>query len=60
VADLRALIFDFDGTIAETERFGHRVAYNEAFEELGLPERWDEATYGSWLHVAGGRERLEA
>jgi HAD superfamily hydrolase (TIGR01509 family) len=60
VAGLRALIFDFDGTIAETERFGHRVAYNEAFEELGMPERWDEATYGAWLHVAGGRERLEA
>jgi HAD superfamily hydrolase (TIGR01509 family) len=60
VPDLRALVFDFDGTIAETERFGHRVAYNEAFEELGLPDRWDEATYGAWLHVAGGRERLEA
>ncbi len=58
--ELRALVFDFDGTIAETERFGHRVAYNEAFEELGMPERWDEATYGRWLQVAGGRERLEA
>jgi len=60
VAELRALIFDFDGTIAESERFGHRVAYNEAFEELGLPERWDEDSYGAWLAVAGGRERLEA
>ena len=58
--DLRALVFDFDGTIAETERFGHRVAYNEAFEELGLHERWDEDTYGALLSVAGGRERLEA
>jgi HAD superfamily hydrolase (TIGR01509 family) len=57
--DLRALVFDFDGTIAETERFGHRVAYNEAFEELGLHERWDEETYGALLGVAGGRERLE-
>jgi HAD superfamily hydrolase (TIGR01509 family) len=57
---LRALIFDFDGTIAETERFGHRLAYNEAFAELGMTERWDEAAYGEWLAVAGGRERLEA
>ena len=53
------MIFDFDGTIAETERFGHRVAYNEAFEELGLDDRWDEASYGDLLTTAGGRERLE-
>jgi HAD superfamily hydrolase (TIGR01509 family) len=59
VGDLRALIFDFDGTIAETERSGHRVAYNRAFEALGLDDRWDEATYGELLAVAGGRERLE-
>ncbi len=57
---LRALVFDFDGTIAETERHGHRVAYNLAFEDLGLDDRWDEATYGALLGVAGGRERLEA
>ncbi len=56
---LRALIFDFDGTIAETERSGHRVAYNAAFEALGLDDRWDEETYGDLLAVAGGRERLE-
>jgi HAD superfamily hydrolase (TIGR01509 family) len=60
VNDLRALLFDFDGTVAETERFGHRVAYNEAFAELGLPERWEEGVYGALLSVAGGRERLEA
>ena len=57
---LRALIFDFDGTIAETERHGHRVAYNEAFAELGLADRWSEERYGELLQVAGGRERLEA
>ena len=55
---LEALIFDFDGTIAETERDGHRVAYNEAFADLGLPWNWDVATYGKLLAVAGGKERL--
>jgi HAD superfamily hydrolase (TIGR01509 family) len=47
-----------DGTLAETERDGHRVAYNRAFELLGLPDRWDEEFYGRLLWVAGGRERL--
>ena len=55
---LRAVLFDFDGTIAETERDGHRVAYNRAFAELGLDWNWDEAFYGKLLIVAGGKERL--
>lgn len=55
---LRALIWDVDGTIAETERDGHRLAFNHAFETLGLPWRWDVATYGDLLRIAGGRERL--
>jgi HAD superfamily hydrolase (TIGR01509 family) len=54
----RALVFDVDGTLAETERDGHRIAFNQAFEALGLPWRWDEAYYGELLSVAGGRERL--
>jgi HAD superfamily hydrolase (TIGR01509 family) len=53
-----AIVFDFDGTIAETERLGHRVAYNEAFEELGLPWRWEDALYARLLQVGGGKERL--
>lgn len=55
---LRALIWDVDGTIAETERDGHLPAFNEAFAALDLPWRWDEAAYAELLHVAGGRERL--
>lgn len=55
---MRALLWDVDGTIAETERDGHRVAFNLAFEEWRLPWRWDEAHYGDLLQVAGGRERL--
>jgi len=56
--NLRGLLFDFDGTIAETERFGQRVSYNHAFAELGLDWHWDETLYGDLLAVAGGKERL--
>lgn len=57
---LRALIWDVDGTIAETEAQGHRPAFNQAFESRALPWRWDMATYGRLLAVTGGRERLLA
>jgi HAD superfamily hydrolase (TIGR01509 family) len=55
---LKALIWDVDGTIAETERDGHRVAFNRAFEAMGLPWHWDVEYYGQLLVVTGGRERL--
>lgn len=55
---LRALIFDVDGTLADTERDGHRVAFNAAFAESGLDWHWDETTYGELLQVAGGVERI--
>jgi HAD superfamily hydrolase (TIGR01509 family) len=55
---LRALIWDVDGTVAETERDGHLIAFNRAFEAMGLPWRWDDALYGRLLKVTGGRERL--
>ena len=55
---LQAVIFDVDGTIAETERDGHRVAFNLAFERYGLPDRWDVERYGRLLAVPGGKERL--
>jgi HAD superfamily hydrolase (TIGR01509 family) len=58
VSDLRALIFDVDGTLAETERHGHRVAFNSAFAEAGLDWRWDETLYGALLKIAGGPERI--
>lgn len=57
---LQALLWDVDGTIAETERDGHRVAFNLAFSELGLSWGWDERRYGELLRVTGGRERLLA
>jgi HAD superfamily hydrolase (TIGR01509 family) len=55
---LEAVLWDVDGTLAETERDGHLVAFNEAFAELDIPWRWDEMRYGELLHVAGGFERL--
>ncbi len=57
---LRALIFDVDGTLAETERDGHRVAFNRAFAAQGLDWHWDVPTYGRWLRISGGRERIRA
>jgi HAD superfamily hydrolase (TIGR01509 family) len=55
-----ALLWDVDGTLAETERDGHRVAFNRAFATLGLPWRWDAERYGELLRVTGGRERILA
>jgi HAD superfamily hydrolase (TIGR01509 family) len=57
---LRALIFDVDGTLAETEADGHRVAFNRAFAEAGLAWEWDEALYERLLAVTGGKERIAA
>lgn len=55
---LRALIFDVDGTLADTERNGHRVAFNRAFAEAGLNWDWSIDLYGELLSVAGGKERI--
>ncbi|MCP9887381.1 HAD-IA family hydrolase [Cyanobium sp. ATX 6A2] len=57
---LRALLWDVDGTLAETERDGHRLAFNRAFAEQGVPLHWDAQSYGTWLAIAGGRERIRA
>jgi len=56
---LRAILWDVDGTLAETERDGHLPAFNRAFAALELPWRWSESRYGELLQVSGGRERLQ-
>jgi HAD superfamily hydrolase (TIGR01509 family) len=53
-----ALIFDCDGVLADTERDGHRPAFNETFAEVGLPVRWSEQEYGEKLKIGGGKERM--
>jgi beta-phosphoglucomutase-like phosphatase (HAD superfamily) len=54
----RALILDCDGVLADTERDGHLVAFNQTFEELGFPFRWSEEEYGDLLKIGGGKERM--
>ncbi len=58
MAELKAVIFDQDGVIADTERDGHRVAFNRAFKEFELDIGWDIETYGELLKVGGGKERM--
>ena len=55
---LRALLFDLDGTLAETEAFGHRPSYNDAFRDLGLRFRWNERLYKRLLERPTGKDRL--
>lgn len=60
MSEWQCLLWDVDGTIAETERDGHRVAFNRAFAQAGLDWGWGEQRYGELLHITGGRERILA
>ncbi|MFI5891996.1 HAD-IA family hydrolase [Actinoplanes sp. NPDC051513] len=53
-----ALVFDCDGVLADTERYGHLPAFNATFERFGLPVRWSEQEYGEKLRIGGGKERM--
>lgn len=55
---MKALIFDCDGVLSDTERDGHLPAFNQAFREFGLPVSWSEAEYGEKLRIGGGKERM--
>jgi HAD superfamily hydrolase (TIGR01509 family) len=57
---MEALIFDCDGVLVDTERDGHRVAFNRAFAALDLPFEWSVAEYGGLLKIAGGKERMRS
>lgn len=54
------LLLDCDGVLADTERDGHRVAFNRAFREMDLPLEWDDPTYARLLGIGGGKERLSS
>ena len=53
-----AMIFDCDGVLADTERYGHLPAFNQTFREFNLPVQWSEEEYGVILKIAGGKERM--
>lgn len=55
---LSAVLFDVDGTLADTERDGHRLAFNSAFIDFGLSWNWDIELYGKLLEITGGKERI--
>ncbi|ATX82274.1 haloacid dehalogenase superfamily, subfamily IA, variant 3 with third motif having DD or ED [Mariprofundus ferrinatatus] len=59
MAELKCILWDVDGTLADTERDGHRVAFNMAFDEAGHAREWDVPTYGELLEVTGGKERIK-
>lgn len=58
MTQMTALIFDCDGVLADTERYGHLPAFNQTFAEFGLPVRWSEEEYGDKLRIGGGKERM--
>lgn len=56
--DMQALIFDCDGVLVDTERDGHRAAFNAAFQKIGWNAEWSVERYGELLSTAGGKERM--
>jgi len=58
MTELKALIFDVDGTLADTERDGHRVAFNQAFAAAGFDWDWSVSLYSELLAIGGGKERI--
>ena len=55
---MNALVFDCDGVLADTERYGHLPAFNQVFREFGLPVEWSVEEYGRRLKIGGGKERM--
>jgi HAD superfamily hydrolase (TIGR01509 family) len=59
MSEIGAIFFDQDGVIVDTERDGHRVAFNRAFQSFGFDVRWDVRKYHEMLQIGGGKERLQ-
>jgi HAD superfamily hydrolase (TIGR01509 family) len=58
MVEIKAVIFDQDGVIIDTERDGHRVAFNTTFKEFGFDFEWDVDKYHELLKISGGKERM--
>jgi len=59
MAQIKAVLFDQDGVIIDTERDGHRVSFNMTFKEFGFTDEWDVEYYHELLQVGGGKERMK-
>ncbi len=55
---MKAILFDCDGVLVDTERDGHRVAFNRAFKHFNINTEWTLQLYGELLEIAGGKERM--
>jgi HAD superfamily hydrolase (TIGR01509 family) len=56
---IKAVFFDQDGVIIDTERDGHRVSFNMTFKEFGFTDEWSVEYYHELLQIAGGKERMK-
>lgn len=59
MAQIKAVFFDIDGVIIDTERDGHRVSFNMTFKEFGFSDEWSVDYYHELLQIAGGKERMK-
>jgi len=59
MAQIKAIFFDQDGVIIDTERDGHRVSFNMTFKEFGFTDEWSVDYYHELLQIAGGKERMK-
>jgi HAD superfamily hydrolase (TIGR01509 family) len=59
MGQIKAVFFDQDGVIIDTERDGHRVSFNMTFKEFGFSDEWSVGYYHELLQVAGGKERMK-
>jgi len=58
MSEIKAIFFDQDGVVIDTEKDGHRIAFNETFKEFGYDVEWDVDQYYELLQIAGGKERM--
>ncbi len=57
--DIKAVFWDLDGTLAETEMYGHRISFNYSFKKHGINWNWSKETYRQLLKIPGGKNRIQ-